>query len=477
MAGYRRFIAYVYEYRKGKKNGNCGFIKVEVREERCSIEVHLHCEGITPQTECKVFGFVRKDGLINGILLGSCETQDDVVECLIETDSTNMAESGVALGKTGGMIFLTESGGFFGTEWDDQPIRPDNFKELPVSELPGELVEKQRDFSREGADKTEKVPGENEGCNIEQQDGGNQEKAGSEENGKENDRKNDKKYDKEYVGPGNKETDRDHVEYGSKEESGDFIEAIEKSEGYEEFKSTEEQAESGNVEIEEYFTDIRNHVGREKEIPGEDKLNSEKTEKVCKENDEENHTESSDKMNNQEAASAGCAKASYLLASGPQTAPLNDIKEDHSTSPGPQIQKQSIEKNHNLSSPGLSGQKHNPAQFRRLPFGEEFMPFDDGEFLRSWKIRPDDLRYFPMRNRGLHNNRFIQHGYYNFGHILLAHKSGGQFILGVPGGYDQQERFMANMFGFPWFKASREIELPKNKGGYWYRLIDAPNLN
>ena len=33
MSGYRRFVAYVYEYRKGKKESNCGFIKVEVRRE------------------------------------------------------------------------------------------------------------------------------------------------------------------------------------------------------------------------------------------------------------------------------------------------------------------------------------------------------------------------------------------------------------------------------------------------------------
>lgn len=441
MAGYRRFIAYVYEYRKGKKGGNCGFIKVEVREERCSIEVHLHCEGITPQTECKVFGFVRKGGLINGILLGSCETQDDVVECLIETDSMNMADSGVALGKMGGMIFQTESGGFFGTEWDDQPIRPDNFKELPVSELPGKMVEKQRDFSQAGTDETEKVTGENEEHSIEQQDGGNQEKTGKEET--------DKKYDQEYAEPGNKEMDSDHVESGSKEESGDFTEAIkkEKSEGNEESNSPEEQAEPENIESKEDLNDIRNNVGVEKEI------------------------------SDPETEAADGTKARYLLSPGFQTESLNGMKADNSASLGSQIQTQSIERNNNLSSSGHSGRKRNPAQFRRLPFGEEFMPFDDGEFLRSWKIRPDDLRYFSMRNRGLHNNRFLQHGYYNFGHILLAHKPGGQFILGVPGGYDQQERFMANMFGFPWFKASREIELPRNKGGYWYRLIDAPNLN
>ena len=35
MSGYRRFIAYVYEYLNGKKSGNCGFIKVEVRDQQC----------------------------------------------------------------------------------------------------------------------------------------------------------------------------------------------------------------------------------------------------------------------------------------------------------------------------------------------------------------------------------------------------------------------------------------------------------
>ena len=42
--GYRRFIAYVYEYRKGKKEDNCGFMKVEVRNHMCTIEPHLQVE-------------------------------------------------------------------------------------------------------------------------------------------------------------------------------------------------------------------------------------------------------------------------------------------------------------------------------------------------------------------------------------------------------------------------------------------------
>ena len=70
------------------------------------------------------------------------------------------------------------------------------------------------------------------------------------------------------------------------------------------------------------------------------------------------------------------------------------------------------------------------------------------------------------------NNRFLQYGFYNFGHLLIGKNSSGHYILGVPGGYDQQERFMANMFGFPYFKESRQIQLPKSRGGYWYRLIN-----
>ena len=130
MAGYRRFIAYVYDYENGKKGSNCGFIKVEVKDQQCSVEVHLHCPGLPENITCRIYGFTRKDGLINGILLDSCETEKEIIECLIVTDALNMNESGMALGKMGGMVIITDNGGFFGTEWDDQIIRPENFRKL-----------------------------------------------------------------------------------------------------------------------------------------------------------------------------------------------------------------------------------------------------------------------------------------------------------------------------------------------------------
>ena len=127
MSGYQRFIAYVYEYRNGKKANNCGFLKVEIQDHACTVEIHLRVKGMISKENCKIYGFQRKDGLLGSILMGNCETRLDGMECTVKADARNVGESGVAFGKLGGMILLTESGGFFGTEWDDQPIRPENF--------------------------------------------------------------------------------------------------------------------------------------------------------------------------------------------------------------------------------------------------------------------------------------------------------------------------------------------------------------
>ena len=103
--------------------------------------------------------------------------------------------------------------------------------------------------------------------------------------------------------------------------------------------------------------------------------------------------------------------------------------------------------------------------------------FLDGELSDCRKISAQDLCRLGRRACMLRNNRFVQYGSYNFGHLLLCRNNCGQMILGVPGGYDQQERFMANMFGFPYFKESRHIQIPGGRGGYWYRLIDTPDAN
>lgn len=125
----------------------------------------------------------------------------------------------------------------------------------------------------------------------------------------------------------------------------------------------------------------------------------------------------------------------------------------------------------------VSQRQRTSASEENWSFGDSCEAFNDGEIVSCRKIQIRDLSKLHCRECALRNNRFLLYGYYNFGHLLLGKKCTGGYILGVPGGYDQQERFMANMFGFPYFKESKLIELPKGRGGYWYRLINTPNFH
>ena len=335
--GYRRFIAYVYEYRKGKKEDNCGFMKVEMRNHMCTIEPHLQVGNLAAGEVCKVYGFVRKEGLMNGILLGSCKTEANRIECLVETDGTDMGGSGIPLEKMGGMILLTESGGFFGTEWDDQTIRPENFKESIIKkEEPGTVCEIIKEKAEEKLE-NESKPETDSTPDLD---------------------------------------DRHEVEDVVEQMQDDLLEA-------EEMISDEPQAKD-------------------------------------------------------EPTVGGIWEAEQKI-----TCRVNTKQE---------------EKEKTIA----------------LPFGQPFCPFQDSDLNQCWKITPQDLVHFPRRQCALRNNRFLQYGYYNFGHLLLCHRSNGRYILGVPGSYDQQEQFMAGMFGFSCFKESNCIKVKKGRGGYWYRAIDPP---
>ena len=381
MSGYRRFVAYVYEYRKGKKESNCGFIKVEVKEKRCVMEVHLRCPGLTPKAECRIYGFIRNAGLMDSYLLGICKTGEGSAECVLETDAMDMGGSGISLGRMGGIILKTESGAFFGTEWDDQPIRPENFRE--VRQKAEEPVRESVPQTRSSAEETESIP----------------------------------------------EMDAGPVE----EDKAAKKELPEVPEQEEETKQEKPDTESDIADAE---------VVEEQEVPGELKTESEVT---------------SQSVRGQE------------LPEPPLEPEERNERQERVSMPEERNERQ--EQMSPSQSQKISGFKEN------CNFGSACEAFDDGEIINCRKIQIRDLSRLQHRECALRNNRFLLYGYYNFGHLLLGEKCTGGYILGVPGGYDQQERFMANMFGFPYFKESKLIELPKGRGGYWYRLINAPNFH
>lgn len=94
-------------------------------------------------------------------------------------------------------------------------------------------------------------------------------------------------------------------------------------------------------------------------------------------------------------------------------------------------------------------------------------------------IKPQDIGLLP-REVWIHgNNSFLLHGYYNYRYLILARlenpRGNPRFLLGVPGHYYSNEKYMATMFGFPHFVLSKKQPSGDGRFGYWYTDIQLGN--
>ena len=130
MAGYHRFVSYIYLYENGEKTMNTGFAKVENRDGQCRIDVSLRNVCAAEDDMHRVYMFVREQETLLGIYLGEigCKNGVGVFSCV--TDEDDIEESGYGLEQISGMIVKSDQGKIYGTGWDDRAISVENFKEF-----------------------------------------------------------------------------------------------------------------------------------------------------------------------------------------------------------------------------------------------------------------------------------------------------------------------------------------------------------
>lgn len=95
-------------------------------------------------------------------------------------------------------------------------------------------------------------------------------------------------------------------------------------------------------------------------------------------------------------------------------------------------------------------------------------------------IKPQDIGLLPREIWVYGNNSFLLHGYYNYRYLILARigdetKGRTRYILGVPGNYYSNEKYMASMFGFPHFVLARKQPSQDGRFGYWYTDVRLEN--
>ena len=112
----------------------------------------------------------------------------------------------------------------------------------------------------------------------------------------------------------------------------------------------------------------------------------------------------------------------------------------------------------------------NPEESETRKEAQPMYPFEDDELDWCYQIEPKDLGCFPAEQWHLMSNTFLLQGYYNYRHLLFAHKKGKNYI-GVPGQFHRREQYLASRFGFPQFKGTQKKRVTLGDFGYWMREI------
>lgn len=93
------------------------------------------------------------------------------------------------------------------------------------------------------------------------------------------------------------------------------------------------------------------------------------------------------------------------------------------------------------------------------------------------KIQLAHIKDLPPKNGHLCNNSFLLHGFFNYNYLILKKEkleNDESWSLGVPGVYEQPEKIMAVMFGFPEFEAREKENKEPKEGtfGAWFIALE-----
>ena len=447
MSAYHRLISYIYAYEGGIKGKNTGFAKLETRGTSCRIQVSVR-RVFAGGSPIGVYLLAGQEEIRIGTLFvrgGNGEFRA-VVNCEnIEGSGCNMEECcGLTLHET------DSAWRAYTTIWEDAVAHA---AEVELADVTAEKVREQEAEKEEATRKlAENVSGEVNSASVgkEKLDEASELTRSGEMESQDTSTETEK----------NEAVNINETDFGISQPQPEKLE----DSNLEIFEDTETM--EAVPDISETSDHQEAEVVQEAQTETPQESFQESTQEVQTETPKESFQESY-----QEAQTEARRKDSQESTREVRKEALPDSPPDHQEAfqPGSQNQKQP-QPDSSKESP-----KEDPAEtlWDRLrvtyPKVTAFECADGCEIL---VIKPQDIGLLPRENWVYGNNSFLLHGYYNYRYLILARlgKSGerGRYILGVPGHYGNNEKYMAAMFGFERFVRSTRQPPRDSRFGYWY---------
>ena len=447
MSAYHRLISYIYAYEGGIKGKNTGFAKLETRGTSCRIQVSVR-RVFAGGSPIGVYLLAGQEEIRIGTLFvrgGNGEFRA-VVNCEnIEGSGCNMEECcGLTLHET------DSAWRAYTTIWEDAVAHA---AEVELADVTAEKVREQEAEKEEATRKlAENVSGEVNSASVgkEKLDEASELTRSGEMENQDTSTETEKK----------EAVNINETDFGISQPQPEKLE----DSNLEIFEDTE------TMEAVPDISETSDH--QEAEVVQE--TQTETPQESFQESNQEPQTETpheSFQESNQEAQTEARRKDSQESTREVQKEMPPDSPPDH------QEAFQSDSQNQKQPQPDSSKEfpKEDPAEslWNRLRAAyPKVTAFECADGCEILVIKPQDIGLLPRENWVYGNNSFLLHGYYNYRYLILARlgKPGerGRYILGVPGHYGNNEKYMAAMFGFDRFVRSTRQPPRDSRFGYWY---------
>lgn len=447
MSAYHRLISYIYAYEGGIKGKNTGFAKLETRGTSCRIQVSVR-RVFAGGSPIGVYLLAGQEEIRIGTLFvrgGNGEFRA-VVNCEnIEGSGCNMEECcGLTLHET------DSAWRAYTTIWEDAVAHA---AEVELADVTAEKVREQEAEKEEATRKlAENVSGEVNSASVgkEKLDEASELTRSGEMENQDTSTETEKK----------EAVNINETDFGISQPQPEKLE----DSNLEIFEDTETM--EAVPDISETSDHQEAEVVQETQTETPQESFQESTQEVQTETPKESFQESY-----QEAQTEARRKDSQESTREVRKEALPDSPPDHQEAfqPGSQNQKQ--------PQPDSSKEfpKEDPAEslWNRLRAAyPKVTAFECADGCEILVIKPQNIGLLPRENWVYGNNSFLLHGYYNYRYLILARlgKPGerGRYILGVPGHYGNNEKYMAAMFGFDRFVRSTRQPPRDSRFGYWY---------
>ncbi len=418
MPGYRRFVTYLFQYQNRKKGGNCGFAKVEVRQERCRIELQVKSYE---EKQFPVYLFAREEEQLKGIYLGELAVKNGTGRAAFVITADDIAGTPYGIDDMRGLYLAGDGSNFIASQWDDADTVWNTFS--PHKKTQEEI---------NGGDSEIQDNGEKRN-NIEENLEKEEHKAASD---KENILFSDEKKAEGSVDK-RKEEWRNVSEKNTEEKNV----SEKNTEGKNMSEKNAEEKNMGEKNAEEKNMGEKN--AEEKNMGEKNTGEKDMSEKDVKERNENNDIQTD------------------MIKASPQEERQPELSATQAASA-------------TAAQPYRFLHTWEQQWQRFIAAHPVFCPFDEDEGVYGVKMELRDFKILPRQYWYLANNSFLLHGYFNYRYVLFGYMDGEQkrWFIGIPGIFQNQEQILAGAFGFPEFRTKQLTRQKTGEFGYWYRCLD-----